>query len=175
MFAIIATNICGTDTASFIADVYPEANPQVDQTGANELSTGTFASYQWFLEGNLIPNATAQTLNTNFVDGNYTVVVTTADGCTDTSAVFVYIAGAVTENNSLAISVYPNPAGADLYFTLPDNINTPEVKIINAVGGLVLNSTVENRYLNIATLPAGFYTIVVQHKGQSGYYRFVKQ
>lgn len=175
VYVITAINVCGQDTAAFIAEVYPEPNPQVNQTGADELSTGTFASYQWYVEGNLIPNATGQTLNTNFTNGNYSVVVTSADGCTDTSEVFSYIAEAVTENNSLAISVYPNPAGADLYFTLPDNINTPDVKIINAIGGLVLNSTVENRYLNIATLPAGFYTIIVQHKGKSGYYRFVKQ
>jgi membrane carboxypeptidase/penicillin-binding protein PbpC len=175
VYVVTAINVCGQDTAAFIAQVYPEGNPQVSQTGAATLATGPFDSYQWYLEGNLIPNATGQTLNTNFVNGNYSVVVTTADGCTDTSEVYSYIVEAITENNSLAISVYPNPAGSDLYFTLPDNITNPSVKIINTVGGLVLSSTVENRYLNIATLPAGFYTIVVQHKGQSGYYRFVKQ
>jgi large repetitive protein len=63
----------------------PVAGNSVCAGGSVALSTGTFASYQWLLNGNPISGATSQTYNATQT-GNYSVRVTNAGGCIGTSA-----------------------------------------------------------------------------------------
>lgn len=87
---LTATTICANDTAVLQAP------------------TAQGNTYQWHLNGNNIAGATASTYQTN-VAGSYTVTVTTANGCTATSAtavvitVFVSPNTTVTHNKPLAI------------------------------------------------------------------------
>lgn len=49
------------------------------------LSTGTYAAYQWFVDGAPIPRATGQTCEAS-LSGDYTVTVVNENGCTATSS-----------------------------------------------------------------------------------------
>ncbi len=49
------------------------------------LSTGSFSSYQWLSTGTVVAGATTNTFGAN-ASGQYSVIVTNASGCIDTSA-----------------------------------------------------------------------------------------
>ncbi|MFY7965255.1 MAG: PKD domain-containing protein, partial [Chitinophagaceae bacterium] len=90
-------------------------NPIIQYTGSTNICSGSSIllslpsalSYQWYLNGNPIPGAIAQTYNAN-ASGIYTATVTNAYGCTETTAgitVTVYFVGSV----GIAINGGTNP------------------------------------------------------------------
>lgn len=81
--ALTATTICANDTAVL------------------EAPGGFGYTYQWYLNGNAIVGANSQLLSTNTA-GNYTVKVTTANGCTATSATAVTINTFVAPNTTVS-------------------------------------------------------------------------
>jgi hypothetical protein len=87
------TSVGGCDSILILTlTVNALPQPTITQNG-NVLSTQTFNSYQWQLGGNNISNATNQT-HTATQSGNYTVQVTDANGCSNTSsAVNVTVSG----------------------------------------------------------------------------------
>ncbi|WP_123985276.1 Ig-like domain-containing protein [Taibaiella soli] len=88
--ALTATTICANDTAAL------------------EAPAGAGYTYQWYLNGAIIPGANGQIYSTSTA-GNYTVQVTTANGCTATSTTAVTISTftapntVVTHNKPLAL------------------------------------------------------------------------
>lgn len=111
-------------------------------------------TYQWYLDGNLLPGATSYTLNVN-ADGIYTVEVTTPQGCSRTRTVTV-IASEIatieqinildlTENNTVEVIV----SGIGSYIYAIDN-------------GIFQTS---NYFTNVAM---GFHTIIVQDANGCG-------
>ncbi len=64
------------------------AVPLISQNG-NDLVSTPGVSYQWFLDGSFIPAGTQQTW-TPVQNGDYSVLVVDANGCSDTSAPFYY-------------------------------------------------------------------------------------
>jgi PKD repeat protein len=67
--------------------------PQTSVSGNSiTVTNGPYTSYQWYLEGVLIANATASAYSPS-ASGNYTVVATDAHGCETTSVIveFTYI------------------------------------------------------------------------------------
>lgn len=89
---VTATNGGCSSTATDSVHVWGTV-PQTSVSGNNiSVTNGPFASYQWYLEGVLIANATASTFSPS-VSGNYTVVTTDVHGCETTSFIveFTYI------------------------------------------------------------------------------------
>lgn len=169
-------NTCDSiSSATFYVDVLPELVATISQVGSSTLSTGVYAAYQWYLEGNLLNGQGSQTLNTNFISGNYTVVVTDNNGCVDTSDAFFYFPENIAENQASLISIYPNPGNGDVHFTTPANFGKFTVKVISATGQLVTDKVVENNYLNIADMPPGIYSVLVVTDKFTGRYRLVKE
>ncbi len=74
-------------------------------------SPGTGATYQWYLNGDMIAGATNEVYDTS-VSGDYHVVVTGPNGCSNTSAPITLTADCRLDQNTEygSISVYPNPA-----------------------------------------------------------------
>jgi hypothetical protein len=89
--------------------VDPAATASISQL-ENLLTSTPGVSYQWYLNGIAIPGATQQShLATQ--NGNYTVVVTNASGCTATSPPFPIISflGIDKLNGVHEVVIYPNP------------------------------------------------------------------
>lgn len=81
--------------------------------------TAPYATYQWLKNGTLIPNATQATLTVN-ENADYTVIVTTTAGCTDTSDRYtVDNATSVAEHSGISINVQPNPVQDYLHIESP--------------------------------------------------------
>jgi hypothetical protein len=77
----------------------------------NLLTASPGATYQWYLNGIIIPGATSQ----NYLatqNGNYTVTVTSSTGCTATSApfpIFSFLGVNKIDGAANDVLIYPNP------------------------------------------------------------------
>jgi hypothetical protein len=171
-------NSCDSINTSFGATViFPATFVTVSQTGPNEITASAgFVAYQW-LDANMqvINGANSQSYNPDFSSGFFYVVATDANGCVDTSAVFNYIPESIDENLSSLITAYPNPTNGDVYFNTPAYMGSFNVKIISSTGQLVMDKLVENNQLNIAQIPSGLYTILINHKSKIARVRLAKE
>jgi len=88
--------------------VNPKPNAQISESGGVLTALPSGLMYQWYLNGQIISGETNQTY-TPTSDGNYTVRVTSNEGCFKTSAVFSFKLG-VLSGEALGFSLYPNPS-----------------------------------------------------------------
>ncbi|MBL7719579.1 MAG: SBBP repeat-containing protein [Flavipsychrobacter sp.] len=134
---VYAYNNCDTTAViSLYVVVNPlPATPVVSQAG-NVLSTGVYASYQWYLNGVLIPGATSAT-HTATQGGTYQVVVTDTNGCSATSANLPVSASLLQSSNTL--QVYPNPHQGrfSVRGTLPAASGAATMRILDVTGRVV--------------------------------------
>jgi hypothetical protein len=135
----------GTD--SVIVSVNPlPATPVITQTGNTLTATSGFANYQWFLNGN--PVGTNSNTYTSTTDGNVTVTVTDANGCSATSAVFMFVGVRDGFGAGLSMDLYPNPNNG--LFTL-----VLESDAIRDLGIVVYDLAGRNVYARELNLSAG--------------------
>lgn len=105
----VLNNAAGcTVTLSEQVTVNPNPVPTVSYSGGN-LITQAFATYQWSFNGVPINGAVSSSLTPTNGNGQYTVTVTDANGCSGTSAVYNYSNVSLNEFGTNAIHVYPNP------------------------------------------------------------------
>jgi PKD repeat protein/predicted secreted protein len=88
-YTVTVTSNGSTATAAAAVTVNPvPAQPTISAVGSL-LTSSAATTYQWYFNGGLISGATSQTY-TATQDGSYTVVVTNAYGCSNTSAPYNY-------------------------------------------------------------------------------------
>ncbi len=86
-----------------------EGPPVITQNG-NQLSTGTYNSYQWYVNGNMIPGANASTY-TMTQPGSYSVQVPLACGCNNVASQSLTFVGVEEYAGQSPIYMSPNPVG----------------------------------------------------------------
>ncbi len=152
----------GTCTEVFAAtNVVIESAPVIFlDTAAGLLFTTTpFVTYQWYLNGFAIPGATSNNTPAGPLGSMYTVIVSDGNGCTDTSAVFVY--GVVNKVPTYMaagdVRIYPNPATSVLHIDAPARV------LVSVLGtdGKVLIERKEAISINVSQLTDGMYIIMV--------------
>lgn len=137
------------------------------------LTSSSATGNQWYLNGNIIPGATGQNYTVT-QNGNYTVVVTDANGCSATSAIYVFLSTTVQPVllNTSAATVFPNPfneTGTLVIHATGVNGNVA-VEIFNLVGQTLVKEEVElnsgsaSIMLNRTTFSAGTYLYAVMLK-----------
>ncbi len=134
----------------------------------NLLFTGSFTGYQWYLNGVAIPGATSNNTLMSAPDGSvYTVVVSDANGCTDTSAIWVVggVPSLHTQPVSISseIKIYPNPATTILHIDAPVKVLVSVISI----DGTVLIDHKEAITLNVDQLSNGMYLIMVYDENKN--------
>lgn len=106
----ISTNDCISNMVPIVATT--AATPTISLSATSLVSSITNAiSYQWYLSGNIIANATASSY-TPTKSGSYVVAVTDSLGCTKSSAAYSYVVTAVqnVSNTEIGLKASPNPA-----------------------------------------------------------------
>ncbi len=118
----------------------------------------SYSTYQWFLNGNIIEGATDSTYVVT-ENGNYTVAVTNADGCTDTSDIYTVknVPSAIADIGDVAseIDVYPNPASDFIHVKAPVLVKV----IISGIDGRVIREVENAQRISIKDLPGGVYIL----------------
>ncbi len=143
--------------------VNPLPAPVVTANGP-ELNTGSFTTYQWNLNGTAIPGAEGQTY-TATENGSYTVTVTDANACEETSDPQVVNTVGLEELALFQnLIIFPNPAHNALtisftqegIYTLSDlNGRTIQAAPLDASG---------NTVIDLSSVDAGIYTLSITTK-----------
>ncbi len=150
-------NIAGCDSVITLSlFVRPAVSVSVTKSGNTLSASAGFASYQWKLNGTNIPSANAQTY-TATANGNYTVQVTDANGCSATSAITNVTGVGIDDITEIAVSIYPSPASERLYISTTEAIES--VEITDMLGRKVLSSDHVNEQIDISSLSSSRYMI----------------
>lgn len=155
-------NIYGCDSTVIIDLHVNAATPVITVNGFVLGTLLPYTTYQWFLNGVVIPGATAATY-TVIQNGDYTVQVVNASGCTGTSALYK-----VTNVTGLAdiavlaghIKTYPNPATDRVYIQAPVKVNL----ILTHIDGRIIRQEHDAVSLSMSGLADGFYLLQVKNE-----------
>jgi hypothetical protein len=166
MYSVILDNgTCSAQlaTVNVMAPPVPVINKD---TAFHFLYTGSFNTYQWYLNDSAIAGATSN-MTPETKNGTYTVVVSDINGCFDTSAPFVdssiIVNGVVPVKNADAIRIYPNPASSVLHIEAPMKVL---VTIVSPDGRTLMDKK-EAISLNIGDLANGMYMIMIYDEGKT--------
>lgn len=146
------TNSCGTSTALFAVTVEPVPEiPVISRRADTCTVAASYASYQWTVNGNAIPGATASIYNVTSA-GNYLVTVSNAEGCKSTSASVLYPGCSIND-----ILIFPNPVASTIYVSWCENTT---IKLL-CMNGKELKTMPNTNKMDVADLPNGVYLLHV--------------
>jgi photosystem II stability/assembly factor-like uncharacterized protein len=161
---ILSSGGCDSAIINLQLTVNSLPNPFIsDNSGV--LSAGSFTSYQWLYNGAQLTNDTLQTIIPPLV-GNYSVIVTDANGCSDTSSVInITSVGIIALTKKDIIQLYPNPNTGS--FILESNGNVGNEYIISdMIGKAVAQATIktDKQPIEIKGLSIGTYFIHIKDR-----------
>jgi len=158
---VLDSNGCSASTVKNIASV---ALPKPTITMVNQkLETGTYASFQWYLNDTLI-NGAASNIITPLKNGKYKVEVVNIYGCKGVSTIF-NLTNLRSEKHILkTITVNPNPASDHFY--LSDIGVWTELKIYSVTGCLLGSYTINksDMEVNVSQLDTGLYFLTLSEE-----------
>lgn len=149
-------------------------------TAANGIvtcSVPNMASYQWFLNGQPLPNETSQQIDSALI-GIYSVVVTNQYGCTASSD-NVYVA--VEEFQAFELNVSPNPTEKQIQIRWGDiEEKEVEISLYDTKNALLLHEMYpyiqpnSSQFLNVETYTEGIYILCIKSAKRQKMLKIVK-
>ncbi len=152
-FAVINNGVCSITVPGPSVAAPPTAT--ISFNPPDMLYTSAFTTYQWYLNGIAIPGATTGILHM-IGPGDYTVVVTDENGCSDSSLAFSTVDVNMLATNS-KIGIYPNPATSVLHIDAAQRVDVS----VMSIDGKVLITQKNAVNVNISGLANGLYMIVI--------------
>ena len=135
-------------------------------------------AYQWYQSSAAISGATQQTYAAS-QSGNYSVKVTDANGCSNTSAILnVNCFTGIESLNKNNISLYPNPTNGSATIAFSNAVNNASVKISNVIGQtlFVANNQSSNQIvIDLSKQAKGIYFIEVHQNDEVWRDKIVKE
>lgn len=78
-------------------------------------------------------------------------------------------------NLGSVVEIYPNPIEGELKFTSATDLSGAQIKIVNAMGIEVISGIMNTDRLDVSSLGAGFYSLVVNKDGNQFTKQFIKR
>ncbi|WP_165836246.1 immunoglobulin domain-containing protein [Taibaiella soli] len=159
-YSVTVTNSFGcseTSNPPVLVVVNPLPVPVITVSG-NTLTTGSYASYQWYLNSTPINGATSQSY-TFTQNGGYLVRVTDVLNCTNYS-LLSFVNNVGVKNilvHASDISVYPNPAQNVVNIDAPVKVN---IVLRDLLGQTLLSQKAVTR-IYLSDIPAGLYLMQI--------------
>lgn len=180
--SLTVRQVLGSCTSAVSNPVAITVNPRPGvptYTFANNVITMTSATsglfIQWLLNGNPIPGANGSTYTITQA-GSYSVRVTTAAGCANTS-VATALTSLVGNAKVLNLTLVPNPT-ATVASLVGDVEEVKKLSVLAADGrevSALVRYDAQNHSLDCQELSAGLYMVVVQHAQGVQVLRLLKQ
>lgn len=155
---VYVVNQC--DDTIAVRSKYVEVNtiePIISVDSFTLSTTQPYVTYQWYLDGNILPEATNSSYTVS-ENGAYTVLVTDSFGCEAMSppyhvnnATSIAVPGAITANTY----IYPNPAKDVLYINSTVKINA----ILSSIEGRTIRELKEGNILSLQGIAEGVYLL----------------
>lgn len=162
--SLTATNGIGSDNVSYNITVHPlPAVPTISQN-LSTLQSSAATSYQWALNGTPIGGATNQTYTVS-INGTYTVTVTDANGCTNTSTPFNFNSvDVLSYQDSDMIFFYPNPSSDFITLKTPEHLIGSSFILVDQLGRVVYSGLIQNNQfvIDVHQFNSGIYTLLIQ-------------
>lgn len=150
---------------SLTVTILPQPIPVVTVSDDTLFASGG-TSYQWVLNGIIIPGA----INDSYVieeSGVYSVIVTSVDGCEQTSADYLLEANNINSAyNNLVVELFPNPAGELLNIYIGKSNEIYQLSIINLAGQklqYITGESINPIILDISELNEGVYFLEIKN------------
>lgn len=136
-------------------------NPEPALSYANNMLTASGGvEYEWYLNGELIPNENTSTLEV-ISGGDYQVIAFNEAGCQGESEILnINFTGVSDGFADAGIQLYPNPAVSNI-FVKNETGSSLVIQVLSADGKLVKEFTLmtERAQIDVADLPAGIYLL----------------
>jgi hypothetical protein len=156
-FCEAQTEYC-ENTASIVVTVHSNPDPAIVQNG-NSLTSSAGESYQWLNNSSPISGATDQTYTVT-ESGVYSVEISNAFGCTNTSSEIQVIYNGLSEFGKNEFVVYPNPVLDNVNIILPKGVWDIYLRdITGRIITSVYKSCMGQLTLSFNDFPAGCYMI----------------
>ncbi len=168
-YSVVDGNNCSdVDTVS-VQVLGAPAIPVVTQS-VLDLCTAPVAglTYQWFENGNLITGATSNCYTASS-NGNYTVVATNGDGCSETSSIYILDDLSINENEfEKGIRIFPNPTNDKLNITSSMEIFPLQIEMYDSQGRKIIDQMMgaSNLQLDLSSFEQGLYFVHISNAGQ---------
>ncbi|MBK8338523.1 MAG: PQQ-dependent sugar dehydrogenase [Flavobacteriales bacterium] len=148
-----------------IVDKCPMDPPSISQNG-NTIESTVALTYQWYLNGALLPGETNQTIAPS-VNGIYSVVGTYLGPCSLTSDTLNFVGNALAEYLLMGFRIYPQPADDAVFIDRDDHIlGTLRAELVDATGRTVLNAQFSPAQrtlrLDLGAMNDGIYVLVLR-------------
>lgn len=159
--SVSGSNSCGDGMASVLHVTVNEkpGTPVIIQDGHTIISDASDGN-QWYDEAGIINGATQQQYIVTW-DGDYYTIVT-LDGCSSepSNVLTVIVSGTQEETLNNQISVYPNPATAELNIEIKGYENFTILEILNPTGQVAYKGIVKGKtVLNTSQFNKGVYLL----------------
>lgn len=152
--------VVGSNTLTVTVNALP-TTPVVSQE-ADTLSTTSYDSYQWYLDGTtMLGTDSAQTAAAS---GAYTVVVTNVEGCSSTSAPYSFTVTSINDVVAATnVVIAPNPSNG--LFTVNFNHSTTAlITVYNIIGKVVSvkQTTASSQTVDLTNEANGSYFVTIK-------------
>lgn len=159
----VSDGVCSVTSSLQQISVFPLPQPTVSANAQGVLETGSFVAYQWLKGTQIIAGATNYNYTPSSI-GVYYVVVTDANGCTNTSAPYNVSPAAIPEiGANAAVKVYPNPVTDMIHIDAP----TATKAVLFTADGREVFSGQDVRWINVSSYTPGMYILqLFNHDGE---------
>lgn len=181
IYSVTVSDISGcTASDTFEVEASPAPTPTVFKQNDSLFVNGTFQSYQWNRDGNLISGATFAFYIPQ-QSGSFSVTVIDSNGCEGTSdTLFCQIVSAEAPvGELLGIEIFPNPTSGILNVRSLKPIDKKvELTVMDIYGHIAkqynLNGLRDTRELDLTDIANGMYILkVTDEKGRTASVRFM--
>jgi hypothetical protein len=152
--------------------------PTIIQNG-NVLTSTSAITYQWYLNGTLIPGATNQSLEIT-ASGLYTVVITNESGCEAQSSYQAYMVGIENTMEEFSAELLSNPVYDELIL-LTKGSGLMQIEFMNLLGQVLMQRSMQvNRETQIAfpeviEFAAGTYLLKINSGDSIAVMKWIKE
>jgi hypothetical protein len=162
------TNAVGCDSVVTLNLTINIVDTTVSQNGLTLTANQVGGTYQWVdcNAGNMpIVGETAQSF-TPVGNGDYAVIIITANNCTGTSTCFNVVVNSIPVNLAeMDVRVYPNPTRGEVTIEFEEAIGRGIARLVDVNGRLLLQQSLDGEQviqLNINELPTAVYFLELQ-------------